>query len=113
MDYLEFLTKAENRRNNLFPTLFSISDSTAVQRNVLCRCRRELSHEYLLFTCKNGLRLEPRTSTAKFARSPCTDPQNLTHGREMEDDNFNLTNLTTAHVPLNEEEEEKAEEAVY
>ena len=37
----------------------------------------------------------------------------LIFSREMEDDNFNLTNLTTAHVPLNEEEEEKAEEAVY
>ena len=38
----------------IFPTLFSSSDSKAVQRSVLCRSRRELSDEYLLSLAKFG-----------------------------------------------------------
>ena len=43
-----------------------------VQRSALCRSRRELFQR--IFTCKNLASIQPRTSPAKFARSPCTDP---------------------------------------
>ena len=35
---------------------FSIVDSKTVQRSALCRSRRELSNEYLVFTCNIWLR---------------------------------------------------------
>ena len=43
---------------------------TTVQRNALCRSRRELSHAYSL---ANLASIYPRTNPVKFARSPSTD----------------------------------------
>ena len=42
----------------------------AVQRSVLCRSRRELSHEYLIFNStylQNLASIQPRTNRLKFA----------------------------------------------
>ena len=54
----------------LFPFSFFHFDSKKCnldQFSVLCRSRRELSHEFLLFTS-----IQPSTSPVKFTRSPCT-----------------------------------------
>ena len=49
---------------------FSIVDSKTVQRCALCRSRRELSNDYLLFTCKMWLRYsrEPALSSLPALR---------------------------------------------
>ena len=48
-------------------------DWRAVQRSVLCRYRRELSNEYVLFYLQKSPSIQPRTSRVKFPRSPRTD----------------------------------------